>query len=100
MNILVLLSAHFLADIALQPWWVIREKTQLTELGWIALIGHSFVQALVVGTAGMLLGCDFTVFFLSVGITHFLIDLGKIRGIYGATIDQILHFLVLCMLII
>lgn len=97
MTFLLLLSAHFLADFPLQGEWMAKEKYKVfkTQLGTLALIGHAFIHALVLGVAGSLLGLDFTTVFLLVGGTHFFIDLGKIKGYYDAFVDQLLHFVVL-----
>ena len=74
-----------------------KEKLNVfkTQLGTLALFAHAFIHALVLGTAAYLLGYDFNTFFFVVGITHFLIDLGKIKGKYGVLVDQVLHYLVI-----
>ena len=102
MDFLILVSAHFLADFPLQGEWMAKEKYSVfkTQLGTVALFAHAFIQALIVGIIAWLLGYDFYTFFLVVGVTHFLIDLGKIKGKYGVLTDQLLHYAVLIVLIL
>ena len=102
MDFLVLLSAHFLADLPLQGEWVATEKRNAfkTPLGTVCLLGHAFIQALIVSLVAGYMGYNFEMAFLLVGFTHFFIDLGKIRGVYGVFTDQILHYIILLMIIL
>lgn len=103
MEFLILISAHFLADLPLQGEWVARNKQDAfkTQLGTICLIGHSFIQGFVVAmTAYLLIGCDFNLVFGVVAVTHGIIDYGKIRGYYGAAIDQMMHYVVLALILL
>lgn len=102
MNFLILLSSHFLADFPLQPKWMLDAKYDVfkTQLGTLSLFAHALIHALVLATIASVLGYDFEFVFFLVGITHFFIDLGKIKGLYGVFVDQILHFLVLGVILI
>ena len=94
----LLLAGHFLADIGLQPDWVLKQKYNVgkTQLGTIALIGHAFIHFLVAYFIATHLGFTHAYSLaLVIGVTHFIIDLGKIKGRYGVLTDQIFHFAVI-----
>lgn len=101
MEFSLLLAGHFLADIGLQPDWVLKEKFKLTRLGVVALIGHCYIHFLVIFIIAFCVGfVDFYFLALLVGVTHFVIDLGKIRGKYGVFTDQLLHYAVIVFCVI
>ena len=95
-NIIIIIAGHYLADIGLQPHWVLKEKYKVfkTQLGTVALIGHASIHFLVAYFIGTYLGFNQAYSLaLFIGITHFIIDLGKIKGKYGVFADQILHLI-------
>ena len=99
----LLIAGHFLADIGLQPDWVLKEKYKVfkTQLGTIALFGHASIHWLVAYMIAAYLGfADPYIVANIIGGTHFFIDVGKIKGRYGVFADQILHYLVIILCVL
>lgn len=89
----LLVTAHFLADFALQSDTMAREKspasdTQLQKaVPWYWwLSAHASIHGLAVFlvTSSLALACCEI-------LVHFLVDLGKCRRLYGMWADQALH---------
>lgn len=105
--LLALLSAHYIADFAMQNDFVanMKAKVHTDPHGWHCLIAHSVhhaaLSASVVAAAGLIYGWSsvtltavltFAVIFTS----HLLIDYGKaVKNWYGIDVDQLLHILVI-----
>lgn len=93
----IFLAGHFLADFPLQPRHMLEDKAHAfeTSLGTLTLVAHAVIQATCAAiVAGWLGSPAWYTIALIVGVTHFLIDAGKIRGHYGVMTDQILHYAV------
>ena len=96
--ILVLLSAHYIADFALQNDYVAQAKAKVHTApdGIHALVAHSFHHFAMVGLAMVLVGESWLWVAASIGLTHFMIDYGKaVRKWYGYHFDQGLHIFVI-----
>lgn len=94
----ILMAGHFLADFPLQPEHMLRDKKHAfeTAIGTFTLLAHASIHFLVALVLLMILGAqEAYLAALGIGASHFLIDAGKIKGFYGVTIDQLLHYLVL-----
>ena len=97
-DLVILMAGHFLADFPLQPEHMLRDKKRAfqTALGTLTLVAHAFIHFFVALFILVVLGAQEA--FLAavlIGATHFLIDAGKVRGLYGVMADQILHWFVL-----
>ena len=95
---IVLLAGHFVSDFPLQQKYMLEDKQKafVTSLGTLTLLSHAMTHALVIGGLAALQGV--TGYFplgIVIGVTHFFIDLGKIRHRYGVMTDQMLHYLVI-----
>lgn len=98
---LVLLGGHFLADFPLQPQHMLTDKQQAfkTSLGTLTLIAHAFIHGLILGLLAYWLNFPSPLFMgLGVGLSHFVIDLAKVRGFLGVWTDQVLHWFVICLI--
>lgn len=97
-SLIILLSGHFLADFTLQPKYMIEDKYRAftTWLGTLTLLAHAITHGMILGYLALFVGMadPFTIG-LIVGVTHFFIDLGKIKGRYGVMTDQVAHWLVI-----
>lgn len=99
----ILMAGHFLADFPLQPEHMLRDKQNAlkTSLGTLTLIAHGVIQGLVIGTLSWLLWApDAFLIGVIVAGSHILIDLGKIRGVYGVMLDQMMHWTVLLAVVV
>jgi hypothetical protein len=97
-NFFILLFFHHLADVSLQPTWLIDNKKK----HWFSIYEHCFVWSGVIGLTLYYLGIFswWKVVFLFVG--HFLIDLFKYRftkNYNWVYLDQILHYLQICLVL-
>jgi len=93
--LLLLIAGHYLADFPLQGEFIAKMKGRPEAMGWHCLTAHAMIQGLVVAVMVAALGHAWVAAFLAVAVTHWLIDLGKVRGLYGINADQSLHILVL-----
>lgn len=96
-----LLAGHFVCDFPLQSRHILEDKQTAgrTLLGTLTLIGHCATHALVIGLLAALLGLPNVYgIALVIAVSHFAIDLGKIRGFYGLATDQTLHYLVIALI--
>lgn len=105
--------AHYLADFPLQGDFLARMKAKVgtDPMGVHALTAHSVIQAGLAAMVTLLYGYDWSVAFLVVFVTHWLIDFGKSwekwpkgwgdsekPGLYGIHADQFMHLVVLAFL--
>jgi len=97
---LVLALGHYLADFAWQSPWVAGLKGDALRKGADphaihALTAHAAHHALI--TVAILWAFGLSPWWaIAVGVTHWLIDLGKARfALYGIHVDQALHLTVL-----
>ena len=92
---------HFLADFVFQPKYIIEDKMKDNAFGYLTLVGHCFAHAVLFGLALWFMG-DSCWYELSVLIfvTHFIIDTLKIRHIINVWVDQLLHYIVICSVLI
>lgn len=98
---LILLAGHFLCDFPLQHRMMLEDKYQAlkTTLGTLTLTAHAATHGLILGGLTALLGHQtWMIVGLVVFASHWLIDLGKIRGRYGVLADQVLHYAVILVL--
>lgn len=97
-----LVVAHLLADYPLQGDFLAGQKNNAlrTSVGTHALTAHALIQGGIVGAACALLGYNWLGPFVLVAVTHWVIDLGKVRGRYGLTVDQLLHVIVLALVLL
>lgn len=94
---LVLALGHYLADFALQSPWVAGLKSDVLRKdadphAIHALTAHAAHHALVAVAILWAFGLS-PWWALVIGISHWLIDLGKARfQLYSINVDQLLHF--------
>jgi hypothetical protein len=96
--ILMLLAAHYLADFALQNDYVATAKAHVHDRadGIHALVAHAAHHATLIAIALAVLGGDWMLGALIVGVTHALIDYGKaVHQWYGIHVDQLAHIIIL-----
>lgn len=97
----MLWAGHYLSDYPLQSAYMAENKAYalITAEGTHTLTAHAFIHGLVAGMLSQSLAAG-----LIVGVTHWLIDFGKasklikrgkLNGLYGINIDQLLHFSVI-----
>jgi hypothetical protein len=92
MNLLWLLTAHHIADVAYQPSWLIKNKHH----HWWSVYEHSFVWAGVISIALYLLGVFEPWKFIFLLVGHFVIDWYRYRYLHNWNwiyLDQALHYL-------
>lgn len=95
---LTLIAGHYLADFALQPDIIAKQKANAlkTAMGTHVLTAHAAIHGLVAG----LISQNFTVGIV-VALTHWVIDFGKAaKRWYGINIDQALHITVILLIIL
>jgi hypothetical protein len=95
--LLALALSHFVADYPLQGQYLAEAKRAAlrTFEGTWALVAHAAVQAGSAGVAAAVLGGPWAVVSLLVGVSHFAVDLGKVRNIIDYRADQALHLTVM-----
>lgn len=81
---------------------MIEDKYRLTTvLGWLTLTAHAATHLLVSLVILHWLGISDPFFFAAIiGLSHFLIDYGKISGVYGVLADQVLHWSVIAAIVL
>jgi hypothetical protein len=94
----MLLGGHYLADYGLQSRFMADAKERATKdaVGFFALVGHAAIHGLVAGLLSQRLSVG-----LIIAGTHWVIDFLKaVKRLYGITVDQGLHILVILLVVL
>lgn len=87
-----LLALHHIADVALQPGWLIQNKKK----HWFAIYEHCFIWAGLISGGLYIIGSYNSYDFLILFIGHFLVDFVKYKYLTNYNwiyLDQLLHYL-------